>query len=107
MSVRSLDSRVGLALAVATVASIGLLAVGVAAMVAGGVQPLGGPPSEFDPGRLGSDLASGRTKPSGRPRFSRIFTPRMRAELAASRALIAGVPRLPSSPRVISMMPVE
>jgi uncharacterized membrane protein len=62
MSAGNLDRRVGLALSAATMLSVGLLAIAVAAMVAGGVQPLAGPRSAFDPGRLGSDLAAGRTE---------------------------------------------
>jgi uncharacterized membrane protein len=62
MSTGDLDRRVGLALLAATMLSVGLLAVAVAAMAAGGVQPLSEPPPGFDPGRLGSDLAAGRTE---------------------------------------------
>jgi uncharacterized membrane protein len=60
MSATNLDRRVGLALSAATVLSVLLLGLAVAAMIAGGVQPLTDSWPEFDPKRLGSDLEAGR-----------------------------------------------
>jgi hypothetical protein len=55
MSDRALERRIGLVLAVATVAGMAVVAVGVAAMALAGIDPLARPYPAFDWGRLGPD----------------------------------------------------
>jgi uncharacterized membrane protein len=59
---RGLESSIARLLTIGTYASITLVAVGAALMLAGGISPLDPAPG-FDPGRLGSDLAG--LRPTG------------------------------------------
>ena len=60
MRVEALEKRIGLALAAATLASMALVAIGVAAMAVTGISPLTRTYPGPDWGRLGSDVAAMR-----------------------------------------------
>jgi len=56
MRIEHLERRIGLVLAVATLAGITLVGIGVASMALTGVRPLARPYPGLDWGRLGSDI---------------------------------------------------
>jgi uncharacterized membrane protein len=60
MSIPTLERRIGLVLAVATVGSIAVTTAGVVAMAGSGIDPLRHPYPAFDAARLGDDLAAMR-----------------------------------------------